>query len=109
MGASAWAIPVGILAAIVVIGFAFVWWWFPRAWQKGVNDDFRAVEEAGTSGLDMDERQAARQANRDRARAIVQRALDAEQARNRGEVVEFSALEKDEHGNVVKPAGFAAI
>jgi len=108
MGAASWAVPVGILAAIVVVAFAFIWWWFPRAWQSGVNADFRDVEEAGTSGLDHDERVAARLANRERARGIVQRALEAEQARNRGEVVEISALEYDEYGKPKKPAGFAA-
>lgn len=108
MGAASWAIPVGILCAIVVVALAFVWWWFPRAWQKGINDDARAIAEAGEG--DSDERAAIRLANREKARAIVQRALDAEQARKRGEVVEIGgALEYDEHGKPIKPAGYSAV
>ncbi|GAB7344335.1 hypothetical protein MBLNU457_2200t1 [Dothideomycetes sp. NU457] len=108
MGVASWAIPVGILAAIVVVAFAFVWWWFPRAWQSGVNAEARMVEEAG-AGLDSDERAAVRLANRERNRTIVQRALDAEQARKRGEVVEFGVLEYDKDGKPLKPASYAAI
>lgn len=109
MGASAWAVPVGVLAAIVIVSFGFIWWWFPRAWTKGVNDDMRNVEEGGAGTLDTEERRAARAANRERARAIVQRALEAEQARNRGEVVEISVLDVDEQGKPIKPKGYSAI
>jgi hypothetical protein len=38
-------IPVAVLAAVCVCMFAFVCWWFPRAWQKGVNADTREVDD----------------------------------------------------------------
>lgn len=71
MGAASWAVPVGILAAIVVIAFAFVWWWFPRAWNRGNKKETDLVQELSTP-----EREALRVKNREiierytRARAI---------------------------------------
>lgn len=46
MGAAAWATPVGILAGIVVAMFAFIWWWFPRHYRKGVQAEMDLVDEA---------------------------------------------------------------
>lgn len=39
------AIPVGILGGIVVLMFAFIWWWFPRHWRKGVSMDMAEIDE----------------------------------------------------------------
>lgn len=47
------AVPVGILAAICVCMFVFMFWWFPRHYQKGIKMDMaehaavrREMEEA---------------------------------------------------------------
>ena len=45
MGTASWALPVGILSAIVVVSFGFVWWWFPRAYRRGVKADMDRVDE----------------------------------------------------------------
>ena len=108
MGAATWAVPVGVLAAICGAMFFFVLWWFPRTWQKGVNAEARAIEGADTE-LDDEERKVARAANWARSRAIVERALAAEQARKRGEVVEVAPPAYDEHGVPIKPAGYSAV
>ena len=84
MGAASWAIPVGVLAAICGVGLIFVAIWFPRAWQKGVNDEARRVAEAA-EGEDDEERAAARAENWARARAVVNRAIDDQRRRERGE------------------------
>lgn len=81
MGVAPWAVPVGVLGAIVACGFIFIWWWFPRAWQHGVNTDTAEVD-AGAQGLD-------REAQRQRNRAIIERFARA-RARERGEVVDDS-------------------
>ena len=78
MAKAAWTVPLGVLSAIVVIGFVYTWWWFPRAWQKGVNHDHTQI--AAAQGAD---REAQRAANR----AIIERYTRAS-ARARGEVVE---------------------
>ncbi|TKA24218.1 hypothetical protein B0A50_05982 [Salinomyces thailandicus] len=44
MGTPAWAIPLGVLAVVVVLGFLFVWWWFPRLLLKGQRSDMDAVD-----------------------------------------------------------------
>jgi len=46
MGTASWALPVGVLAGICVLMFAFFWWWFPRHWAKGVQADIDEVDEA---------------------------------------------------------------
>lgn len=81
MKTASWAIPVGILAGIVVCGFIFFCFWFPRAWQHGVNSDHAEVQSA-PHGLD-------REAQRQRNRAIIERFSKA-RARERGEVVDDS-------------------
>jgi len=78
MGAASWAIPVGVLGGIVVISFIFVWMWFPRAWQKGVNADTRVVNE-----LQGEEREEQRRKNRE----VIDRYTKA-RARERGELVD---------------------
>lgn len=55
--AKAWAIPVGVLGAICVAMFVFIWWWFPRHYRKGVTADMDRVDEE--------------HANRDRNRDII--------------------------------------
>lgn len=45
MSTTTWALPVGILAALCVLMFAFIWWWFPRAYRKGVKADMDRVDE----------------------------------------------------------------
>lgn len=86
MGSSSWAIPVGVLSAIVVLAFVFVWWWFPRAWLHGTREEIRAVEEAGV-GPDGEERAAARAANWERARFVIAKAKADAEARRRGDMV----------------------
>lgn len=83
MGAASWAIPVGVLGGIVVISFIFVWMWFPRAWQKGVNHDTREVNQ--TSGEDREEQ-------RRKNREVIERFTKA-RARERGEVVDDDDVE----------------
>ena len=78
MGSTSWAVPVGVLGAIVVVGFLFVWWWFPRAWNRGVTKDQEEVNMV--SG---EEREEQRRANR----AIIERFARA-RAMERGEIVE---------------------
>ncbi|KAM3420675.1 hypothetical protein BST61_g3930 [Cercospora zeina] len=78
MGTLAYAIPVGILAAIVVISLIFVWFWFPHAYKKGVQADEDDVNE-----VTGEERELQRQANRD----IIERFRRA-RAMERGEIVE---------------------
>jgi len=45
MGTASWAIPVGVLAALCSACFIFIWWWFPRHYQKGVQADMDRVDE----------------------------------------------------------------
>lgn len=45
MSATTWALPVGILAGLCVLMFIFIWWWFPRAYRKGVKADMDRVDE----------------------------------------------------------------
>ena len=78
MGAASWAIPVGVLGGIVVLSFIFVWFWFPRAWQKGVNADTAEID--GAQGLDRDEQ-------RRKNREVIERFTKA-RARERGEAVD---------------------
>jgi len=40
-----WAVPVGVLSAICVAMFVFIWWWFPRHYQKGVRADMAMYDE----------------------------------------------------------------
>lgn len=43
--AAAWAIPVGVLSGLCVLMFVFIWWWFPRHYQKGIEMDMAEVDE----------------------------------------------------------------
>lgn len=45
MGTASWATPVGVLAGICVAMFIFIWWWFPRAYKRGVKLDMERVDE----------------------------------------------------------------
>lgn len=45
MGTTTWALPVGILAGLCVLMFIFIWWWFPRAYKRGVKADMDRVDE----------------------------------------------------------------
>ena len=38
-------IPIATLSAIVVAGFIFVWWWFPRTWKKGNETELDIMDE----------------------------------------------------------------
>lgn len=38
------AVPVGVLAGLAVLMFIFMFWWFPRHWQKGVRMDMAEVD-----------------------------------------------------------------
>jgi len=80
MGTPSWAIPVGVLGGLVVIGLIWLIWAFPKAWQKGVNSDNAEVDARAGPGP------AAREAQRARNRATIERYSRA-RARERGEVV----------------------
>jgi len=108
MGSASWAVPVGVLAAICAIALIFVIWWFPRTWQKGVNADMSKVANVG-AGYDDVEKQAMREEQRARNKAVIERALANEQARQRGEAVEVIQPRYDEHGNPLKPEGYNPI
>ena len=45
MGTSSWAIPVGTLSGLCVAMFLFIWWWFPRAYKRGVKMDMDRIDE----------------------------------------------------------------
>ena len=38
-------IPIAVLSAIVGVSLIFVWWWFPRTWNKGNAEDARDMEQ----------------------------------------------------------------
>jgi hypothetical protein len=78
--APVWAIPVGVLGGLVVAGFIFMWWWFPRAWQKGTNSDHNEIAGAGQPGANSYTRELHRQRNR----AIIEKHT-RKIARERGE------------------------
>lgn len=40
------AVPCGVLGGLVVVMFAFIWWWFPRTYRKGIAMDMAEVDEA---------------------------------------------------------------
>lgn len=39
MGTPTWAIPVGVLAGLCVACLAFIWWYIPRLYNKGMQSD----------------------------------------------------------------------
>jgi hypothetical protein len=78
--APVWAIPVGCLGGLVVAGLIVLWWWFPRAWQKGINSDHDEYTGAGQPGANSYTRELQRQRNR----AIIERHT-RKIARERGE------------------------
>lgn len=43
MGASSWAIPVGVLGGLCLICLAFIWWYIPRLYTRGVQADINRV------------------------------------------------------------------
>ena len=38
-------IPIAVLSAIVGVSLIFVWWWFPRTWNKGNAEDRRDIDD----------------------------------------------------------------
>ena len=78
MGAASYAVPVGVLAAIVVVGLIVVWFWFPHAYRRGLQSDHDTINQA--QGAD---RELQRQANRE----TIERFKRAK-ALERGEIVE---------------------
>jgi hypothetical protein len=80
MGTPSWAIPVGVLGGLVIIGLIWLIWAFPKAWQRGVNADNAEVDARAGPGPE------AREAQRARNRATIERYSRA-RARERGEVV----------------------
>jgi hypothetical protein len=78
--APVWAIPVGVLAGLVVVGFIVLWWWFPRTWQKATNSDVAEVTGAGQPGVTSHTRELQRARNR----AIIER-HERKIARGRGQ------------------------
>jgi hypothetical protein len=106
MGTPSWAIPVGVLCGIIAVGLVVLWWWFPRAWQKGVNSDVREATGQGDPNVSSYARETQRQYNR----AIIER-HERNIARGRGE----SAPANDDdlelalnHGREVPPPGYNA-
>lgn len=75
MTAASWAIPTGVLGGLVLVCLLFIWWWFPRTWQRGINSDRREVQARGGG-----DREARRAANR----AIIER-YTRSVAREKGE------------------------
>lgn len=57
MGTTTWALPVGILAGLCVLMFVFIWWWFPRAYKRGVKADMDRVDEDNRNRAAYDEAQ----------------------------------------------------
>ena len=46
-------------------GFAFVWWWFPKWWQKGILSDMKERDEIAMRNMDdMDPESAEGQGRR---------------------------------------------
>ncbi|KAL7940235.1 hypothetical protein V8C42DRAFT_356373 [Trichoderma barbatum] len=37
--APSWVIPVASLSSLCGAAFIFVWWWFPRMWKKGTQQE----------------------------------------------------------------------
>jgi hypothetical protein len=79
MGTPSWAIPVGVLGGLVIIGLIWLIWAFPKAWQRGVNADNAEVDARAGPGPE------AREAQRARNRATIERYSRA-RARERGEM-----------------------
>jgi hypothetical protein len=65
MGTPTWAIPVGVLGGLVVIGLIWLIWAFPKAWQKGVNSDNAEVDARAGPGPAAREAQRARKRERE--------------------------------------------
>ena len=86
--APVWAIPVGVLAGLVAVGLVVLWWWFPRAWQKGINSDELEYTGAGEPGVSNHMRELQRQRNR----AIIERHT-RKIARERGEAAPADDLD----------------
>jgi hypothetical protein len=63
MGTPSWAIPVGVLGGLCLACLAFIWWYIPRLYTKGVQADMNRVASEKAER----ERQAAalREANGD--------------------------------------------
>ncbi|KAG9676542.1 hypothetical protein KCU95_g16227, partial [Aureobasidium melanogenum] len=61
MGTPTWAIPVGVLGGLCVACLAFIWWYIPRLYNKGMQQDMQRLAAEKTER----ERQAAalREAN----------------------------------------------
>jgi hypothetical protein len=77
-------VPCAVLGSICAVMFVFIWWWFPRAWNKGNKGDTEAI------GLSMDALSrgggAAGMTPAERRRAAGERAreyLEAIEARNK--------------------------
>ena len=52
-------IPIASLSAIVVAGTIFIWWWFPRTWKKGNEQELDIMdEEQRQTGTSREERVA---------------------------------------------------
>lgn len=103
--APVWAIPVGVLGGLTVIGLIWLIWAFPKAWQKGVNSDNAEVDARAGPGPE------AREAQRARNRAVIERYSRA-RARERGEVVPDDddiemALEEHNGGLAMPPPAYS--
>ncbi|KAF2165663.1 hypothetical protein M409DRAFT_23953 [Zasmidium cellare ATCC 36951] len=97
MGAISWAVPVGVFAALAIVCFVFVWWWFPRAWNRGNKKDVEVLHE-----MSSEDREAQRRKNRE----IIERFTRA-RAIERGEIVveETPEVEREREGGGKVGAG----
>ncbi|EHK21737.1 uncharacterized protein TRIVIDRAFT_81610 [Trichoderma virens Gv29-8] len=41
--APSWVIPVACLSAICGVAFVFIWWWFPRMWKRGTQQEMELL------------------------------------------------------------------
>lgn len=76
-------VPCAVLGSICAAMLAFIWWWFPRAWNKGTKGDTEAI---GMSMGAMDGSEDDGLTPAERRRLAGQRAqayLDAMHARNK--------------------------
>lgn len=44
-------LPCAVLGAICAIMLVFIWWWFPRAWNKGTKGDTEAIGMSMAAGV----------------------------------------------------------
>jgi hypothetical protein len=96
-------IPCAVLGSICAVMIVFIWWWFPRTWNKGDKQDMELMDQAAEAGGErgdgltpLERRQLAGQRAREYLQAI--------EARNKARA---EGREVDEPLPVYRPAGVA--